>query len=217
MKLKDAIKRKIKGILYGSEYPAPVYRKTIESFFKIPSISWYGHSEKVILASEELDQPYVFKPFHSYGWAESIKNEVGADSLIGTNFSNYNSPFIRYDSGDLITPIETEEDILLSFKISEGRIGEFVYDRNNNPISLTALIFGRHHEAFNSIDFCQILQEKHGFATIVVTSSKHTAIKDLPSLFDFRGVDIDFDFNITSQPYKTNLGKVPLLIPNLKL
>ena len=92
-----------------------------------------------------------------------------------------------------------------------------MYDRNNNPISLTALIFGRHHEAFNSIDFCQILQEKHGFATIVVTSSKHTAIKDLPSLFDFRGVDIDFDFNITSQPYKTNLGKVPLLIPNLKL
>ena len=211
-KLVEIVQKKIKGILYGSEYPAPTYRESIESFFNIPSISWYGHSEKVILASEVPNQPYIYRPFHTYGWVENVKNEQGSYSLIGTNYNNLDSPFIRYDSGDLISPIEKEEGILRSFKISEGRIGEFIYDKFKNPISLTALIFGRHHDAFNEVDFVQIHQEKIGYATLFITFSGKEQIKDINLKFDLSNVDIIFDFKIIKKPYRTNLGKVPLLI-----
>ena len=211
-KLVEIVQKKIKGILYGSEYPAPTYRESIENFFNVPSISWYGHSEKVILASEVPNQPYIYRPFHTYGWVENVKNEQGSHSLIGTNYHNLDSPFIRYDSGDLISPVEKEEGILRSFKISEGRIGEFIYDKFKNPISLTALIFGRHHDAFNEVDFVQIHQEKIGYATLFITFSGKEQIKDINLKFDLSNVDIIFDFKIIKKPYRTNLGKVPLLI-----
>ena len=211
-KLVEIVQKKIKGILYGSEYPAPTYRESIENFFNVPSISWYGHSEKVILASEVPNQPYIYRPFHTYGWVENVKNEQGSYSLIGTNYHNLDSPVIRYDSGDLISPVEKEEGILRSFKISEGRIGEFIYDKFKNPISLTALIFGRHHDAFNEVDFVQIHQEKIGYATLFITFSGKEQIKDINLKFDLSNVDIIFDFKIIKKPYRTSLGKVPLLI-----
>lgn len=197
----------LQGVFFGSEYPAPKYRELIEDILKIPTISWYGHSEMAILAYEK-NEAFKYHPFQTYGYTESIQSTSGESKLVGTNYYNYNSPFIRYDTGDRIIDEQYESGILQSFKIASGRVGDIVFDKNGNPISLTALIFGRHHEAFSVIDFLQVRQSKNGSATLCISSKLPVNI----DMFDLKNIDMAFNIEIMETPFKTPAGKVPLLI-----
>jgi phenylacetate-CoA ligase len=204
----DFFKKNIRGIMFGSEYPSPQYRTFIEDLLTDNSISWYGHTEGVILACE-LNQKYEYVPFLSYGYAEAVKID-NFYHLVGTSFSNLASPFIRYDTEDLIDPDIDEIGFLRSFRITEGRIGEFVIDKNGNHISLTALIFGRHHKLFNVVDFIQVQQNNPGSITVIYSSTSF--IEDARELFDTSNLHLDIHFKQVKEPYRTALGKIPLLI-----
>ena len=206
--LLDFLKKNIKGIMLGSEFPSPHYRNYIENLLTKNTISWYGHTEGVILAGE-LFQKYEYVPFLSYGYAEAIKKD-GYYHLVGTCFSNYAAPFIRYDTEDLITPNFNKNGVLESFKIKEGRIGEFVIDKNNKNISLTALIFGRHHKLFDKVDFIQVKQKVLGEVIIFYSNSSH--IENPSELFDSSNLNFDLSFQQVNEPFKSALGKIPLLI-----
>lgn len=197
----------LRGVFFGSEYPAPLYRELIEDILGVETVSWYGHSEMSVLAYEK-NEHFTYFPFQTYGYTEVLPCDNGEGRLIGTSYYNLNSPFIRYDTGDLVTNEDYLNGILQSFKISSGRIGDFILDKNNNPISLTALIFGRHHDAFNVIDFLQIKQPTIGKAILCITSNDVISL----DLFDLEHVDIEFSIEILDKPYKTRSGKVPLLI-----
>ena len=198
----------LKGVFFGSEYPAPVYREYIEETLKVATISWYGHTEMTVLA-REMSTPYVYFPFQSYGYTEAVEID-GKHHLIGTSIHNKLGPLIRYDTGDLIEPLTYQDELLESFKIAQGRIGEFVTDKNGRNISLTALIFGRHHELFGYADFIQVQQLTSGQLTIFVTSSNpHLQCADY---FNNVGIDMDIIFKIVTQPFKTPAGKVPLIV-----
>jgi phenylacetate-CoA ligase len=201
----------LKGILLASEYPAPVYRELIAEELRVPSISWYGHSEMAILAYEV--EPFLYVPLHSYGFCEAIRNRDGTYRLVGTSYYNNVSPFIRYDTGDLVVP-EFKEGVLKSFRIAEGRLGDFVIDAAGDKISLTALIFGRHHPAFEDAKFVQICQERGGQATLLVTvnSGSHLGERELAARFDLSSVDIDFSVRILPEPIRSASGKVPLRV-----
>ena len=80
----------------------------------------------------------------TYGFTESIASST-SEQLVGTNYYNFASPFIRYNTEDGIQVEKQTEGILESFKIVDGRVGEYVLDQNNKKISLTGLIYGRHH------------------------------------------------------------------------
>lgn len=202
----------LKGILFGSEYPTPQYRSVIESAFPVKTISWYGHSEKIILASEK-SIPYVYEPFHSYGYCEGVPCRDKQIHLVGTCYDNFASPFIRYDTEDSIQPMECKNGLLKSFKIKHGRTGEFILDKNNHPVSLTSLIFGRHHKAFEIVDFVQVSQNHKGQAIIHITTKSKIPHEQLSKLFDLTNIDIEFNFLIQEKPIKTKSGKVSLLIP----
>ena len=210
-KLLELFKLQLKGIFFGSEYPAPVYRDTIEDILNVPTISWYGHSEMTVLAYE-IDR-YKYKPMYSYGYCEAIKTESNEFHLVGTSYYNTASPFIRYDTGDIIIP-EYQNEILTSFLISSGRVGDFIVDKRGKNISLTALVFGRHHKVFEWARFVQVEQEKKGKAVIWVTVSKSNSkkIEDLKRDFDVKDIAIDFDYKIINEPIKSARGKVQLLI-----
>jgi phenylacetate-CoA ligase len=194
--------------MFGSEYPSPKYRTFIEDLLTENSISWYGHTEGVILACE-LFQKYKYVPFLSYGYAEAVIID-DLYHLVGTSFANLASPFIRYDTEDLIDPDIDEMGLLRSFRINQGRIGEFVMDKNGNHISLTALIFGRHHKLFNVVDFIQVEQNNPGSITVYYSSS--SSIENPAELFDSSNLQFDIQFRQLQVPFKTSLGKVPLLI-----
>jgi phenylacetate-CoA ligase len=206
----SVFKTKLKGVFLGSEYPAPHYRKLIEEVLKAPTLSWYGHSEMSILAYEKMEH-FKYFPLQTYGFVESVPTEIEHENrLIGTSYDNINSPFIRYDTGDLVKNEVYENDILAAFEISSGRVGDFILDELETPISLTAIIFGRHHDAFNVIDFVQVEQKVKGKAILYIVSQKDIDI----SSFDFDNVNITFELKFISSPYLTKSGKVSLLIKN---
>jgi phenylacetate-CoA ligase len=203
----------LRGILLGSEFPLPVQRREIEETFAVPSISWYGHTEQAVLAGERAGGPQgVYHPFQTYGYCEAVPaQEAGKWKLVGTAYHNRSSPFIRYDTGDEVEPVEVEGGILRSFRIAAGRVGDYVIDRAGTRISLTALVFGRHHKLFDVAQFVQIRQTTPGRMTVVITPRDGFPTPfELASWFDCRSIDMAIDHEIISSPYRTIMGKVLL-------
>ncbi len=198
----------LKGVFFGSEYPAPLYRDLVENILQVPTISWYGHSEMCILAYEKGSK-FTYHPFQTYGFTESVEIAGHSEShLVGTSYYNNCSHFIRYDTEDLITDETFEGKVLSSFKISKGRLGDFIFDKDNNPISLTSLIFGRHHKCFDKIDYIQVQQPKVGHATLLVTTKNKVSKSD----FYLDNIKMEFEVKIIQHPIRTASGKLPLLI-----
>lgn len=200
--------KKVKGVFLGSEYPAPKYRDYIEKHCGFRSISWYGHSEMAILAPEREPGSGIYYPFQSYGFSEAIP-EGDTHRLIGTSTHNFATPFIRYDTGDLIDPT-FKDGILESFRIKEGRNSESVVDLKGRNISLTGLIFGRHHKAFDYSEHIQVRQPSAGKIEILITSRNNDTC--WPELFDFSNAFFDITFSQINFPIRTPSGKVQLLL-----
>lgn len=199
------------GILLGSEYPAPVYRTVIEQVLSSNIVSWYGHSEMAVLARETATGVYASLP--SYGYAEAVPAEDSADyRLICTSLHNRVHPFIRYDTGDLIEPI-SQFGNSLAFRITEGRVGDFIVDRQGNKHGLTAIIFGRHHEAFKHLQHLQIRDEGQGRMTLIVTPrNNNIKTETLIQGFDLNDLDIEWQLQIVHEPIRTKTGKIRLKI-----
>lgn len=198
----------LKGAFLGSEFPHPQYRDTIEDVFGIKTISWYGHTERTVLAYEK-NEKYVYEPFQTYGYTEVI-NVDGKDELVGTSYYNQASPLIRYNTNDEVTNIVSDDGILQSFKMKGGRSGEYVIDREGKKINLTGLIFGRHHELFNEAKYIQVKQIEKGIIEIHYVANLST--DKAASLFDSNNVNIDISFVQRDEPVRTVSGKVGLLI-----
>lgn len=199
----------LKGAFMGSEFPHPQYRDTIEDVFGIKTISWYGHTERAVLAYEK-NEKYVYEPFQTYGYTEVI-NVDGKDELIGTSYYNQASPLIRYNTNDEVTDIVTDDGILQSFKMKGGRSGEYVIDREGKKINLTGLIFGRHHEIFNEAKYIQVKQIEKGIIEIHYVS-EGLSVDKAATLFDSNNVNMDISFVQRDEPVRTVSGKVGLLI-----
>lgn len=199
---------KVQGVFLGSEYPAPQYRNYIEQYCGLKSISWYGHSEMAVLAPEREPGSGIYYPFHSYGYAEAVP-DGDTYRLVATSTHNFASPFIRYDTGDLIEPT-FKDGLLECFRIKEGRNSDSVIDKNGRSISLTGLIFGRHHKAFDHCEHVQVRQPAPGKIEILVTSKE---VRDnWAELFDFSNAFFDVSFTQIDSPVRTPLGKVQLLL-----
>ncbi len=197
------------GVLLGSEYPAPMYRTVIEQVLSSNIVSWYGHSEMSVLAREVALGMYASLP--SYGYAEALPVEGSTDyRLVCTSLHNQAHPFIRYDTGDLIEPI-SQLGGSLTFRIKEGRVGDFVLDRHGNRHALTAIIFGRHHEAFEHIQHIQVRDEGQGRVILVVTPRDSVVeTSTLIHKFDLNDLDIEWQLQVVDEPIRTQTGKIRL-------
>lgn len=215
--LQDMLAAQLQGAFMGSEFPMPLYRQGIEETFRIPSISWYGHTERCILAYEKRE-PYLYAPFQTYGYAEPLQLSDQEIRLVGTSYYNTASPLIRYDTEDQITGMEMEAGLLKAFRVDHGRSGQFVVDRHGKNIPLTALIFGRHHALFNACSHIQVLQLQPGKAVILfVPNSPQLQVEEAPQLFDSSNVALDFEFRRIEEPVRTPSGKVNLLVKEADL
>jgi phenylacetate-CoA ligase len=207
--LREILAKQLKGAFMGSEFPHPHYRDTIEEVFDIKTISWYGHTERAVLAYEK-NEKYLYEPFQTYGYTEVV-NVDGKDELIGTSYYNQASPLIRYNTNDEVTETTSEGGILQSFQMKGGRSGEFVIDRDGKKINLTGLIFGRHHELFNEAKYIQVKQIEPGIIEIHYVANGLSAEK-AAMLFDSNNVNMVISFVQRDEPVRTVAGKVGLLI-----
>ncbi|GAB6008064.1 phenylacetate--CoA ligase family protein [Dysgonomonas reticulitermitis] len=203
---KDIIKKNLQCCFLGSEYPVDYMSKYITEEWKLDYISWYGHSEMCILAYDE-NKENRYKPFLTYGYTENIEGQ-----LIGTSFHNYNMPLIRYNTSDLIEYQKCYDRSVEYFSISQGRSGDFIRDKKGKEISLTALVFGRHHKIFGMVDYIQVSQETDGLILFHISTKNNYSKEELISAMDLSNLDVEADFEIRESPIKTKAGKIKIKI-----
>jgi phenylacetate-CoA ligase len=209
--LLNRLRDQLLGVFLGSEFPNPKYRERIENVFKIPSVSWYGHTERCILAYER-DQPFDYYPFQTYGYTEVTPIGNGRSMLLGTSYFNFATPLIRYNTADLVNDVTIHDGVLEKFRIDSGRAGEFVIDRHGKHIPLTGFIHGRHHPLFDLCTHIQVYQDTPGKATILVTCPRPMQPHEMAQAFDGADVSLDIDFIRLEEPVRTISGKIRLLV-----
>lgn len=161
----------LKYFLCGSENVFKYQKELIEGALKIRMYTWYGHSEKLILAGEEKECDYYHSnPFYGYGEIIDEEgnriNEVGAiGELTGTGFINTKMPFIRYRTGDFAEYVGQVcpkcGHIGLTFKNVKGRWhGDIIYKSDGSHITTTAL--NLHNKFYDHIKALQYHQYKVG-------------------------------------------------------
>ncbi|UOY08828.1 hypothetical protein L0P88_09795 [Muricauda sp. SCSIO 64092] len=197
----------LESVFYCSEYPYNYMRQYIEKYcFNITSQAFYGHTERCVIAFEDIEEN-TYKVLQSYGYAEVVDNE-----LIGTSYHSFATPLIRYNTEDKVLVVEEKEKVLSKFSILEGRKSDFIFDKNNKKISLTGLLFGRHHKLFDYCDYIQVCQKEIGKATILYVTNKNVNSELAESYFDAKNVNIFFEFKKIDSPIKSISGKVLLKV-----
>lgn len=207
----DALRENLRGTFLASEFPSPIFRETIERTTGKPTISWYGHSERAILAPE-IRRSGLYEPMQSYGFCETVRDADGFESLVGTSYWNFASPLIRYRVDDGVKVIESEAGILKSFEILEGRIGDFLVDKKGEKFSITHLNLSCRRETWELVRCVQVEQRSPGAAIFWVTPRRETTPEELEKAFDFQNLALDCEFRVVEKPFRTKIGKTPLKI-----
>jgi len=169
------------AVLGASEMVFPFQRELVRKAFGARLFSWYGQSERVVLAGEcEVSSKYHVFP--EYGILELI-DEKGAlitkpgvaGEIVGTGFNSFAMPLIRYRTGDIgVYASEVTCACGRTYPVLEsleGRKYEYVVSSDGARISLTGLIFGQHFSAFQNIHRLQIYQDVPGIIEVRVLRS----------------------------------------------
>jgi phenylacetate-CoA ligase len=177
----------LRGILAGSENVYPSDRMDTESTFGLRFFSWYGHSEKLVLAAEcERSADYHVWPTYGYfelldpdGKAVTTPGERG--EIVGTGFINTVMPFIRYRTGDYAVLSGQackacgREQTLLSRIDGRWPQGDLTA-KDGSPISMTA--FNVHDDTFEATHGYQFFQSEPGRAVLRVVPARALTDRD---------------------------------------
>ena len=205
---KKLLKEQIRCCFFSSEMPLPHMMEYITNKWGFDFIACYGHTEVCVLAATDINE-LAYYPYHTYGHVE-----VEDNMLLGTSYHNFDMPLIRYNTDDLVRAIRYSNGIVKYFEVTEGRIFDYIYDRNNLKIPIITMFREHFSEIFKHIDHIQVFQEKKGRATLFLCKNKINKL-DTPNLLDLENIDIDFDITYVTNPIRTASGKVPLRVLKL--
>jgi phenylacetate-CoA ligase len=177
---------KLRAVLLGSEGISINQRERISQAFSSRVYSWYGQSERVVLAGEcEFSNAYHVTPDYGYceliaknGATVSIDGEQG--EIVGTGFNNHVMPLIRYRTGDLATKLP--ENCKCGrcwdrFNNVEGRWKkDVIFGKNEARISLAAL--NMHGDFFDNIVRYQYQQDTIGKLIIKILPGPNYTAND---------------------------------------
>jgi phenylacetate-CoA ligase len=217
----------VKALLCASENIYSWQRELLENVFQCRVFSFYGHSERAVLAGEcEKSTSYHISP--EYGFTE-IVNEKGipvekdgeTGEIVATGFNNQAMPFIRYKTGDIAVYSSKTCDCGRNYPLIEkirGRIQDFLLSRKNHLIPLSTI----QYEALGDSNFVrqfQFYQEKAGEVVVnIVKAQDYTKEEERRiSRALQKGIagDIEFQFEYKDNIPRTSSGKRRLLIQKL--
>jgi len=218
----------VRALLCGSENVREGQREYLERVFKTRFYSWYGMSEKVILAGE-CEGSFLYHAFPQYGVTEildkqgNLSSQAGAEGeLVGTGFMNTAMPFIRYRLGDYAR-IEGEHCTAcgrshLLIGAVRGRWNqEMIVGKGGARISLTAL--NMHGVVFAKVLRFQFYQCEPGRATLRIVAAPGFGEKDAGaikrSLEDKTGAVVDWFIEKVNEIPLTPRGKSLFLVQEI--
>jgi len=220
----------VKALLCGSENIYLWQRNLLEEVFQCRVYSWYGHSEKAVLAGE-CEKSTNYHIFPEYGFVELIgkdgnliSREEETGEIVATSFNNNAMPIIRYKTGDMGVYTEKKCSCGRNYPLLrriEGRLQEIVVTKDKGLITLTALIFAQHFEAFSRIKKMQLFQDKVGKITAkIVKASNYSDADENEILFKIKKASGDkLDMKIVYVDFipSTKRGKHKFLIQKLPI
>jgi phenylacetate-CoA ligase len=214
----------LKVILSGSENVYPHYRQLITDRLGIRFYSWYGHSERLVLAGQcQGSDYYHVEP--RYGWFELVdKNgcpvrEIGQEGeIVGTTLNNFGMPLIRYRTGDHAVlagdycPVCRRKVTLL--RDIRGRwSGERIFRLDKSFVTTTAL--NVHDEVLVQLRGVQFEQHRPGHLLVRIVPgpgfSRETVTKLTTFYADRLGVGSQVEVEVGSALKRRENGKFLLL------
>lgn len=127
--------------------------------------SFYGQSEKTVMAGWTDKAVYSFNPL--YGYVE-FKPETNA--IIGTSFINDVMPLIRYELNDIASvpgpPNPNAPYLFPSIEAVEGRVGEIMYKPNGDMVSSALVAIAI--RGTSSVSACKLIQHRYDEIEILI-------------------------------------------------
>ena len=201
----------LKGIFLISENIDVEQRKFVESYFKVKTSTFYGHSERCVIAEEAKNGLYKVSPF--YGYTELINQGDNAYEIVSTGFLNQTMPLIRYKTGDLCK----KENGLINI---QGRwsVDDYILGVNNEKISHSSFNF--HSEIFRNVTNYQFVQEEKGRTDLLLIVNKEFNEVEITAMK--KEIDkktkgtVDFNIKVVDTLLLSKRGKFKRFISNIK-
>jgi phenylacetate-CoA ligase len=178
----------IKGINCSSENLFDYQRALIEAAFNAQIYDKFGNSEQTNMATQ-CNHSNGYHIVEEYGITELIDrkgNVVPATDItslgevVGTGFSNYATPFIRYKTEDYASYMVNNCPCKRSgrmFKTMQGRwFQQQVVTKDNALIAITAL--NSHSDVFDKVKQFQYYQDKIGELVLRLVVKKGFSARD---------------------------------------
>jgi len=217
----------LKAVICASENLFEWQRKYMEDVFQARIFSYYGHSEKCVLASE-CSRSLNFEFYPQYGFVELI-NSKGEDcsiddeqgEIIATGFNNLVSPFIRYktdDIGTFTTKPGYENPHWFNLKRIDGRVQDFLIDRDSVP--KTYLHIDRPFwNISDKVHAYQYIQNKPGEVLLNIYAKsdlKESEIEEIKNIFHNTYFKFELEVQQVDHIPRSRSGKFRYLIQNVK-
>lgn len=165
----------VRGIIAESEIVYPEQRQMVEETFRCKYFSCYGHTEKLVAASE-CEKSTNYHVWPTYGFFELL-DEKGRwvttpgqrGEIVGTGFINTVVPFIRYRTGDCATYVgdhcqECGRAHPIIADIRGHRLQEFLVASDSSLVTFSFLV--SHNEALENVLRFQFYQDTPGRALL---------------------------------------------------
>lgn len=202
---------KLKGIFLISENIDEEQRTYIENFFDVKSLTFYGHSERCIIAEEINRGEFNFNPI--YGYTELIGEGGNLFSIVGTGFLNRTMPLIRYRTDDLCSRVSGD-----NYKI-EGRWKQNDYLVGFNDEKVFHSAFNFHSDVFQNVmgyQFIQRIKGKVSLNIIVNAQFNHSELAVMQREIKKKTRDvIDFEIIVVDDLILSPRGKFKRFISEL--
>jgi len=202
---------KLKGIFLSSENVDDAERRFVEEFFNVRTLTFYGHTERCVIAQEFAHDEYLFDPY--YGFTEQIETGDDTNEIIGTGFLNKTMPLIRYKTDDIC-----QENIDGKVTIKGRRnINDFLIGKNDEKISNSGLHFLS--DILVTVSKYQFIQERKGNAVLLIVPNKNFISSELSFIKKeidkkMRGI-IDFEIKLQENLTLSSRGKFQMFNSNI--
>ena len=215
----------VRFVFLGSEGASSDLKRQIGEFFHARVFSWYGLSEKVVLAfNMNMSDKFVIFSSYGYPWIRH-PDENGIGEIVGTTFVNKAMPLVNYRTGDYgrnRRQLQNDGREVLVLDCLHGRWGkDFVYRTSQEKIPTSAI--NLHSEIQKKIVFYQIVQNevgrllvkvlpKEGVSASVVCAEleRELSVKLKGFAISCRSVKCD------SELQKSARGKLMMLVQSVK-
>lgn len=213
----------LRAALLGSEGATQAQRERIGNAFQTRVYTWYGHSERIVLAGE-CEKSEACHHFPDYGILEivddhghSCEHEGERGEIVGTGLYNRCMPLIRYRTGDYATrlaPACACGRAWDRFTEVEGhRKQDMVIGRNGTRISLAAL--NMHGPLFEKVRRFQYYQDTPGQCVLKVMVTPdftdHDEALIAAAYKDKVGAEVQFQVQLVADIPLTARGKLKML------